>query len=274
MNQNNNFQLPYYEPVPPAKKHKIWPWVIALCLLVDILIVGGAVAYNALVLTQPTVVEEYHPEEEYDGYNSDDSASGVETYTLGEIETLGYGLPQVSSGGKHSPGLYTVGKGQDIEAGLYYLEGSQTTQGSFYHFKASTNDTYELLARVIYFGNYYAELEEGDVIVFFEPVSCTMFLAKSQDITFTEPLQSGLYRIGTDIPAGTYTFYVQKEAAANASQTSGVYLMRDLNWDENSFIDSYLLFSFESYTLTVEDGDILELYAATTFSDDSSSVFI
>ena len=77
------------------------------------------------------------------------------------------------------------------------------------------------------------------------------------------PYRSGLYRVGEDIPAGTYTVTIEPEAAAEADNECGAFVMRDLAFGSGSITDEKYVVRGGSQTVTVKDGDWLELYAAT-----------
>ena len=55
---------------------------------------------------------------------------------------------------------------------------------------------------VQYFGNYFVDLDEGDLIVFDPGDEATMYPAPSTSTNPTAPYTNGCYRVGIDIPAG------------------------------------------------------------------------
>ena len=90
---------------------------------------------------------------------------------------------------------------------------------------------YDVKSVFTYFGNYFADLEEGDLVVFMGAGDDRMYPADQADFKPEAPYKSGLYHVGTDIPAGTYAITVQDEAAAVADQDSAAYVMNSLDFD-------------------------------------------
>lgn len=288
-------QSPYYSGQPgyqePPKKAKVWPWVLALCLIVGVLGIGGCVSCTAYLASQSTPRGYDYYDDFYDRYddygydydydydydfsnpygdtygdegNSDsyDGFSTISTYTLEDIKALASGMKSEVTDGVCTTGVFEVGKGKDISAGLYYLEGTQTTEGSFAVFeKNASGDKYSVESSVVYYGNYFAELEEGDVIVFMTPADSHMYPAEKAKIETGDTILSGCYRVGIDIPAGTYEVTYNKDANdTSSSQEAGVYVMKDLEWDDDSITESYGLMVGSHHTITVTEGQYLELY--------------
>ena len=259
---------PPYPPQPPYPasepgKRKIWPWVLCGCLLVFLLGIGGCVGCASCALLAYDEGDDssqtYGYSDSYDYGDSSDSSSS--SYTLDEIkDLLGSDLANTVEGGNCSPGVYVVG--QDIDPGLYYLEGGPVSEGTYYVFDEEGADSYGIDKSVVYIGHYLAELERGDVIAYLpgddalrmRPIAKASFAPEA-------PYQSGLYRVGTDIPAGEYTITLQKDAADNASYESAAYVMKDLEFDDDSITDTEYVVAGGTQTVTVKDGDYLELFA-------------
>ena len=81
-----------------------------------------------------------------------------------------------------------------------------------------------------------------------------------------EPLYSGDgivascdFAIGIE-ESGTYTITVSPDAPHNASQDYAAYVMKDLDFDDDSIIDSKPLLRGSTQTVTAEDGEWLELF--------------
>ena len=107
----------------------------------------------------------------------------------------------------------------------------------------------------MYFGNYLTELDRGDVIAFLPgDDSLHMYPVAKAAFSPEAPYRSGLYRVGTDIPAGTYTITVQEDAAAHTSNDSGAFVMKDLDFDDDSITDTKYVIAGGSQTVTVQDG--------------------
>ena len=155
--------------------------------------------------------------------------------------------------------MYVVGR--DIDEGLYFLQGNPSTESECYLFDPEGFGTYSMDAAVTYTGNYFADLEDGQVVVFM-PSSASMLMIPADQADFQPqaPYASGLYRVGQDIPAGTYTITVSPDAPRNASQDYAAYVMKDLDFDDDSITDSKPLLRGSTQTITVEDGEWLELF--------------
>ena len=288
-------QPPYpCAPQPPRKK-KVWPWVLGACLLVILLGMGGCVGcmacsiltsdYTGTTSRYPNGNAPYGYDDGYrhgygydDGYrhgygyddstDSDSSDLNSPTFSKAEIEKIAkehYGVEGgAAEGNKCTPGVYEVGVDKDIEPGLYYLEGSQTEEGSYLTFdRVDNSNVYTLDDSVVYFGNYFAELEEGDLIVFAAPKDASMYPAPGKALDVSAPYRSGVYRVGIDIPAGTYKVVAQSDAPATKSQEAAAYVMKDLDFDDDSILETKYVIAGGSQTITVSQGQYVELYAAT-----------
>lgn len=255
----------------PQKK-TVWPWIVAGCLIAALLGFGGCVgctactACSVLSLFQgsPVGVVKDLGNIGDEGGSTDPSgrSDAMESYSLEDLRSFAesYGLTNREMNGHYGSGLYVAG--QDMEPGLYFLGGSQQVEGSYYLFKESKGG-YVLDASVIYFGNYFVNLQKGDVIMFLTE-DATMYAVGDMVFEGEKPYASGLYRVGTDIPAGTYTVSAQKGAAKiERSDEPAAYVMKDLEFDEDSVTQEIPLSGNAPRTVTVEDGDYLELYLAS-----------
>lgn len=278
-------QPPYpCAPQPPRKK-KVWPWVLGACLLVILLGMGGCVGcmacsiltsdYTGTTSRYPNGNAPYGYDDGYrHGYGYDDSTDSDSsdlnspTFSKSEIEKIAkehYGVEGgAAEGNKCTPGVYEVGVDKDIEPGLYYLEGSQTEEGSYLTFdRVDNSNVYTLDDSVVYFGNYFAEFEEGDLVVFAAPKDASMYPAPGKALNVSAPYRSGVYRVGIDIPAGTYKVVAQSDAPATKSQEAAAYVMKDLDFDDDSILETKYVIAGGSQTITVSQGQYVELYAAT-----------
>lgn len=265
------------QPYPNAQepKKKVWPWVLAGCLLVFLLGIGGCVGcVSCAVIASNDYYDSYeygHPYDDYDydySYNypyGDSDGWGLSGYlSYEEIKEAAGSLPNDIAGGKCSSGVYRVGNGQDIQPGRYFLEGSMDEVGYFSVFDGSdSSNSYSLDTAVSYMGNYFIDLEEDDLVVFMGAGDDRMYPVADADFKPEAPYNSGLYRVGTDIPAGTYTVTVQDEAASASDEDSAAYVMKDIDFDSDSITDTKYVLKGGSQTITVRDGDWLELFAAT-----------
>ena len=144
------------------------------------------------------------------GYDPDDlpDSDYYGGFTLSDIKEAAGDLPcDIDDEGKAAPGVYVVGR--DIDEGLYFLQGNPSTESECYLFDPEGFGTYNMDAAVTYTGNYFADLEDGQVVVFM-PSSTSMLMIPADQADFQPqaPYASGLYRVGQDIPAGTYTITV------------------------------------------------------------------
>lgn len=262
---------PPYPPAPEKPKRKVWPWVLGGCLGALLLLVicfGGCVACTAYLGSEiESAASDYRNDRSrnYDyGYNydrGDRSSSGA--FTLSEIKDLAGTAPSKIEDGRCTPGVYEVGPGKQLSEGVYFLEGSQAEEGSFYVFDANDGGGYDLDDAVIYYGNYLTDLDDGDVIVFLGPDSARMYPLAKADFKPQAPYPSGLYRVGTDLPAGTYTVTAAESVPTDMSDEPAAFVMKDLDFDSDSITQTKYVTAGGSQTVTVNNGDYLELYAAT-----------
>lgn len=265
---------PYPAASPGQPKRKAWPWVLAGCLLVFVLGIGGCVSCTACAIVSEAVDGRYGGYHNSYGYGSDDG------YRYGYGDSGGYDGADVDFSieyikdmldlpdgrtvdGKHTPGVYEVGAGKDLEPGLYYVEGDPADEADYVLFGPTSDARYEVDYGVTYFGNYFVELEEGAVFAWDAPDGLRLYPAADASFEPTAPYRSGLYRVGEDIPAGTYTVTIEPEAAVEADNECGAFVMRDLAFGSGSITDEKYVVRGSSQTVTVKDGDWLELYAAT-----------
>ena len=76
------------------------------------------------------------------------------------------------------------------------------------------------------------------------------------DETFSSPYQSGVYRVGIDIPAGTYQLKL-----GPADDYSACYVMKDLNFTDDSYLfEGYYIEGDQPDEVVLEEGTYVELY--------------
>lgn len=282
-----------YEPAAPAGGQKRrWPWFL-LGLAVGLVIgMGGCVSCVGVMAAtsassygnhaDPTDSWDYNYNYDYDdsrgnGGDSDtvpqmpsspDSAAAG-TYTVDEIaKTLfpdGAPADAPADGSVCKAGVYTVGATGQIPAGLYYLQGTEDAESHYYVFEAADDapGRYKMDDSVVYFGNYFVELDEGDLIVFKPAGDQTMYPAPATSIEPKAPYNDGCYRVGIDIPAGSYTITSYAPSAAATENECGAFVMKDLDFDEDSIVESAYVIPGGKQVITVTDGQYLELFAAT-----------
>lgn len=256
---------PYAAEPKPAKK---WPWIFLGCALAFLMGLGGCVGFATVGMVADSLHSRADGVHSYDfddlpyGYDPDDlpDSDYYGGFTLSDIKEAAGDLPcDIDDEGKATAGVYVVGR--DIDEGLYFLQGNPSTEAEFYLFSPEGSGTYSMSAAVTYTGNYFADLENGQVIAFIPSAkSMLMIPADQADFQPQAPYASGLYRVGQDIPAGTYSIAVSPDAPRNASQDYAVYVMKDLDFDDDSITDSKPLLRGSTQTVTVEDGEWLELF--------------
>lgn len=256
---------PYAAEPKPAKK---WPWILLGCALAFLMGLGGCVGFATVGMVADSLHSRADGVHSYDfddlpyGYDPDElpDSDYYGGFTLSDIKEAAGDLPcDIDDEGKATAGVYVVGR--DIDEGLYFLQGNPSTEAEFYLFSPEGSGTYSMSAAVTYTGNYFADLENGQVIAFMPSAkSMLMIPADQADFQPQTPYASGLYRVGQDIPAGTYTITVSPDAPHNASQDYAAYVMKDLDFDDDSIIDSKPLLRGSTQTVTVEDGEWLELF--------------
>ena len=262
-------------PAPTAKRAK-WPWILAICIVAFLLVTGSVVACTASVMSAAfqdmanrdrlhsldDMFNHGYQEDLWDYYYGDTFTSFDDLLDYFDVEE-----GEITASGSFARGAYRVGGEDGIAPGLYYLEGSQSGVSNFYVFHDDDDNAddpnYRTRISVEYFGNYYTQLEDGDAIVFvpFSP-SSTMHIASDQPMDVVPPYQSGCYRVGIDIPAGTYTITCDAEAARETDSEAGAYVMSDLDFNEDSIVESAYIIKGGRQTITVEAGEYLELFAA------------
>ena len=274
-----------YEPPTSGGQKRRWPWFL-LGLAVGLVVGMGGCASCVGVMAladydnYDTYDYDYNYDDEYGydhGYDSDvpgiDSdalnESPFDTYSYDELAEMfeGAGLAAGVPGedGRCAMGFYTVGPDGDIPAGLYFTEGSNEKLSRFYVFESESKKRgYELEDGVQYFGNYFVELDDGDLIVFLPGAAeLTMHPAPATSFNPTAPYNNGCYRVGVDIPAGSYTITALPADEGETDDESAAYVMKDLEFNDDSIIDTQYVIPGGKQVVTVADGQYLELFAAT-----------
>ena len=158
--------------------------------------------------------------------------------------------------GAYAAGVYHVGT--DIPAGSYWFTGSETSLSYFYILQpaSSSPSAYDTVHINSYYGHNLMDLQDGDVLILNN--KGTMVPINKMNDAFTAPYGSGVYRVGTDIPEGTYQLIV----GDGANDYSACYVMSDLNFDEDSsyLYSDYFVKGDNPETITLEAGTYIELY--------------
>lgn len=268
---------------PTQQKRKVWPWILLACLLAFLLGLGGCAGCTAVGLllgSNPDARSGSLHQYDYDdipyGYdsgsnsNSGSSSSSSDIYggfTMSDIQNAAEGLSGDIEDGKAASGMYVVGR--DIDAGSYFMQGKTNEESNFYIFTPEGSGTYSLKASIVYVGHYFYDLEDGQIIVFIPAGQDLRMIPTDQaDFNPSAPYSSGLYRVGTDIPAGTYTVSVSNDAPASSTQEYAAYVMQDLEFNDDSILETKYLLKGQSQSITVEEGQLLELFGCTATPTD------
>lgn len=181
--------------------------------------------------------------------------------TADELQTVAqnnFTTPEVNPNDnmEYAPGVYTVCT--DLQAGSYWMTGSNTNISHFYILRASSADSsrYDVVHSNSYYGHNLMELEEGDVLVLDN--NGYMLPVEELNDTFNAPYTSGVYRVGTDIPAGTY-----KLSMGEAEDYGAYYVMSDLKYNDSSYEETNYYAEGTTNitdTITLEEGTYVELY--------------
>ena len=182
--------------------------------------------------------------------------------------------PGTAAEGGFTPGAYVIGGEDAPSAGTYELTGSQVKPGELYVYAPSEEEPgkYESKYALSYFGFTLVELNAGDAVFFTPPEQTNLITTMpATPIDATAPYESGLYRVGVDIPAGAYTVTQEEQSAAAIAEKAFtspqaiVYDSLDFALNEN-VSEEFLPELAEgpvSVVVTVEDGQYLELYGCT-----------
>lgn len=195
------------------------------------------------------------------GSEHDEAALSTQELDSIQDHVFHHGSKSPNKEGEYEPGVYYVG--EDLPAGSYWFEGDDEHLSSFFILQPSstTDGAYDVVHINDYYGHNLMDLKEGEVFILdnhdsMEPLS-------KMDETFTDPYTSGTYRVGTDIPAGTY--YVAADNAAN--DYCAYYIMTDLKFNDSSYRDiDYLIEGDEPLKITLKEGEYIELYNMTMSS--------
>lgn len=288
-----------YEPAAaPSGQKRRWPWFL-LGLAVGLVIGLGGCASCAGIMYAAHIDDDsvrsmpYGTSDDYgygyghgygygqDGQGQGDSSSVPQmppapnsesiagTYTVDDIAKAIFpdGAPAEApaAGSVCKAGVYTVGASGQIPAGLYFMQGAENAESNFYIFEPvdGAAGRYEPDDSVVYFGNYFAQLDEGDLVVFKPAGEETMYPAPSESFGPTAPYNDGCYRVGIDIPAGSYTITTYEPSATVTTNECGAFVMKDLDFDEDSIVNSVYVIPGGKQVVTVTDGQYLELFATT-----------
>ena len=148
-------------------------------------------------------------------------------------------------------GQYKIGT--DIPAGEYRLVSENSFGGYFAVTSDSTGNFQSILANDNFQTNSIIYVIDGQYL---ELVNCVAYNIEDapEPVIIDGMLQSGMYRIGVDIPAGEYKVIVDKDAILNSGYIE-VSSASDHNFSSIVTNDN---FEGEKY-ITVSDGQYLKL---------------
>lgn len=263
---------------------------VILAIVVSLLLIIGAIASLFTLSTtfysafSSTTYDRHYDDHYYDNdgqydHGGERSYNGSEwngtpyfsnTYSLEQLESyFGMQLTDEHSGNGFEEGMYIVGETRGFGSGLYYFEGKQDRLCEFSIFEQTSYATdypaYQIRASIEYIGNYYADLKDGDLVIFLPgDDSLEMHKASSRSDNLKSNIDSGCYRVGIDIPAGTYKLDLEIESIGAVEMASGdpaAYVMEDVDFVTNSIVEEVdVKDRMSSKTVTVEEGQYLELF--------------
>lgn len=169
--------------------------------------------------------------------------------TMSETEESTTEAPETAPPIKTYPtGKYKVGT--DIPAGEYFLKSTSTFGG--YMCVSSDSNGSDILENAMFSTHHYVTVEDGQFLELSRASAAAV-----QDVAETfdaANLEEGMYRVGTDIPAGEYSLI-------SASDFGGYVCIYD-NSGVNRDIVSNNMFEANDY-VTVTDGQYLIIERCT-----------
>lgn len=169
-----------------------------------------------------------------------------------------------------SAGAYQVGTLSGIPEGVYLLEGAPDKESRYFLFEAVSGRADPQKARYLYqsqnayLGDHFVSLSDGDLIVYLPADDeDLMYDASAAPAHTQEVLSSGMYRVGVDVPAGTYRIERDEGLVDVTSLEPGAYVMSASSFAEGTVVDERYVALGSNQTVDVRNGDWLELYGAT-----------
>ena len=292
-------QQPYGQPQPPYGQPPIPPAPIPPqpqrsnngCLVATIIVaivavvitLGGCVACSVMgaaflddtdtaPITERLDADDQNISQEdlnadvIDFFNID--ANPTKPLTAQNLEAIQKKFDELDLGSKEAkgsikPGVYTVG--ENLDAGSYWIYGNDATLSYYFMLEALDTDkavadrTYNVDIINNYYGHNIVDVEAGDVLIVVNENG--MIPLSDMKEKFSEPYLPGVYRVGTDIPAGTYHVNPYKDDNYYA-----VFNMDD--WDpEDPTILAMTFDEEELDTVTLKEGEYVELFNVTLTTD-------
>ena len=281
------------------EKVRRWPWVLlggALGTLFGAGVCIACASFAVIGLFQQIHGEGQAPAQEspYDWsypYGHDFLNGGIDdsedvTQVPFTYEEIASALPAGSGVAEVSPetgvlscsaGAYQVGTLSGIPEGVYLLEGASDKENRYFLFKAVSGRADPQKARYLYqsqnayLGDHFVSLSDGDLIAYLPAdEGDLMYDASAAQVQTQEVLSGGMYRVGTDIPAGTYRIELDEGLVGVTSLEPGAYVMSSSSFGEGTVVDERYVTLGSNQTIDVRNGDWLELYGATAVLEGES----
>lgn len=284
---NQHPTTPGAQAARPQGKRKIWPWILLGIAVALLLIIGVFTSCSMLASSIDRIAQHdngsIYSDHAYSGQDDryGDRSGATKAYAYDTILAILDAKPGNVENKEGYEGAFIVGKESNITPGLYYFSGSQDEAGEIHIFdpvkqqprSSSDRNTnrntnrYTVRASISYIGNYFVELDEGQLVVFLPPDgNLTMHLAPKSPIVTDNPLQSGCYRVGIDIPEGTYNASLGSQLELQAASQEGldpcVNVTNNVSFDEDTETLEYSIVGGSTTSVKVKNGQFLELYAA------------
>lgn len=188
--------------------------------------------------------------------------SGSDPLTRDELDAIQHDhFDDADHSGQAMPsGVYIVG--ETINAGTYWFEGEDAELSSFYLLQPTDDGKgYNVALLNDYYGHNLMELKNGEVLILdndegmrhIDPIA-------PLDNGFKAPYSSGVYRVGVDVPAGSYRLGI----GSGADDFSAIYIMSDLEYTDGSYLyEAQYVEGDRPDEVTLEEGTYVELYNMT-----------
>lgn len=184
--------------------------------------------------------------------------TGNASFTTDDLDYIESLFPSTihdpDSQGNYPNGVYFVGR--DIPEGSYWLEGNDASTSNFFILQPSktTDGAYDVVLSNSYYGHNIMDLHNNEVFILAN--NSTFMPLENMTETFSAPYGNGVYRVGTDIPAGTYRLGLGKK-----DDYSACYVMKDLNYTDDSYLyEAYYITGDKPDEITLTEGTYVELY--------------
>ncbi len=159
--------------------------------------------------------------------------------------------------GAYEPGVFRVGT--DIPAGRYWFTGDDSAPSAFYILRPDEKRTveYNVAYANTYYGHNLMDVDDGEILII-DNEGLFMPIDEMKE-TFEPPYGNGVYRVGVDIPAGSYALSLGPN-----DDLCAYSVMKDLRYLDSSYIDQGFYVEGDGPgELTLSEGTYVELYNMT-----------